>query len=185
MLFYAWGPQRPGTQRKPLSSYMENRDVSKWIKGTGMLLYLILLLNLPASGQTISMDSDFITWKLSEVRNTVTGEKARSSDVFKSSPDSIVWMHDNGKAIDKLHIDSKFETWPDVSADGSASFNVVWKNIPGRIAFLRDHGDARITTEFSKAMSTSLPTSSVSRRLLRIRLVSLESLGVIPLVRTN
>jgi len=136
---------------------MKNRDMSKWIRGTGMLLYLILLLNLPASGQTISMDSDFITWKLSEVRNTVTGEKGRSSDVFKSSPDSLVWMHDNGKAIDKLHIDSKFETWPDVSADGSASFNVVWKNIPGRIAFLRDHGEAKITTEFFKGKVNVAP----------------------------
>jgi hypothetical protein len=120
------------------------------IKDQALFLLLILFSNFQALSQTISMDSDFITWKLSEVRNTITGEKALSSDVFKSSPDSLVWIHDNGNPIDKLHIDSKFETWPDVSADGSASFNVVWKNIPGRIAFLRDHGEARIMTEFFK-----------------------------------
>lgn len=134
---------------------MENKDIRRSTKC--LLLIAILFLNLRALSQTISMDSDFITWKLSEVRNTVTGEKTRSSDVFKSSPDSLVWMHDNGKAIDKLHIDSKFETWPDVSADGSASFNVVWKNIPGRIAFLRDHGEAKITTEFFKGKVNVAP----------------------------
>jgi hypothetical protein len=96
----------------------------------------------------MSIDSDFITWKIAEVRNTVTGEKAISSDVFKSSPDSLIWVSDQGRVIDKLHIDSKFETWPDVSADGSTSYNVIWKKIPGTIAFRRDHGEAKIVTEF-------------------------------------
>jgi hypothetical protein len=137
------------TQGNPYLRIVENNNTMGWAKGCTML-FLLLFINLRALGQTISMDSDFITWKLAEVRNTLTGETTISSDVFKSSPDSLVWVRDNGKVIDKLHIDSKFETWPDVSADGAVSFNVVWKNIPGTIGFQRNHGEATIVTEFIK-----------------------------------
>ncbi len=116
----------------------------KLVKVCSMFSLLVLGISTQALGQSISMDSDFITWKIAEVRNTITGEKTTTGDMFKSSPDSLIWVRDNGKAIYKLHIDSKFETWPDILADGSESFNVIWKNTQGRIAFRRDHGEAKI-----------------------------------------
>jgi hypothetical protein len=133
------------------------RNSEKILKRAGMIGALMVVMSLPVLSQTISMDTDFITWKISGVRNTVTGVSGVSNDMFKSSPDSIVWVSNNGKAIDKLHIDSKFETWPDVSTDGSVSFNVVWRSIPGTIAFQRNHGEARIITQFIKNNVNAAP----------------------------
>lgn len=98
----------------------------------------------------LSIDTDYLTWSASQVLDTKTGLKKISSDYFKTSPEDLEWTTDDGKTVYRLPIISKHQTWPDITTDGTTTFDVTWKGINGTIMFQRSNGDTRIVTTFTK-----------------------------------
>jgi hypothetical protein len=71
--------------------------------------------------------------------------------------DSIVWVQDNGRMSGALVVISKQETWLNTDEDGSTTFSVVWKQIPGTVRFQRSNGQTRITMEFIRNNVNLMP----------------------------
>lgn len=115
-----------------------------------LFFFILHAICFVTSAQTLSADTDSLTWKASGFHNITKNEDVTAYSEFSSNSAKIIWSQNGGADINEFPVTSIQGSWTDVTQDGSILFNVTWNSLPGAIQIARAEGQVTITLIINK-----------------------------------
>ena len=96
-------------------------------------------------------------WSVSQALDLGTGRTIAYHGTFVVTDSEVRWQQRN-QAVDYVFIvTGSSGTWPDLTADGTAALNVVFRGQPGTVTFSRTGGVAQIRVRINASGGEIFP----------------------------
>ena len=121
------------------------------------ILLIFLICFFEASPLAAQQSVPPSQWPVSQALDLGTGRTIAYHGTFVVTDAEVRWQQRN-KAVDYVFtVTGSSGTWPDLTADGSAALNVLFRGRPGTITFSRSGGVAQIRISINAASGEIFP----------------------------